>query len=342
MKIQIDRNSDTAIYRQLVDKITEGIHSKAIADGEMLPSMNDLSDALGISKETVKKAYAILRDREFIEPRQGKGFFVCGTKDRSTKRVLLLFDKLSTFRSITYNVMASRIGEKAKITIRLHNQSTELLKYYLDESLDRYDYYVISPHFPLDEETQSQVLRQLTRVPNRKLIMLDNWMKALPGNYGVVYQDFGNDIYRCLETALPQLRKYNKLNVLVLPSSLYHELICTSLKEFCSRNRIKVEFFTEITEEMLHKKEVYLLLNGQLDSELAYFAREAAAKKLKIGEDIGVISYNDFPINELVLGGLTTVSADFAMMGEIAADMILEGKLSKVRCAFRMIRRNTF
>lgn len=342
MKIQIDKQSDAPIYKQLVDNIAADIHSGAIAPGEILPSMNELSDLLGISKETVKKAYAILRDREFIEPRQGKGFFVSEPKSRTTKRVLLLFDKLSTFKSITYNVMAARIGDKAQITIRLHNQSPELLKYYLDESLDRYDYYVISPHFQLDEATQSQVLRQLGRVPNRKLIMLDNWVKALPGNYGVVYQDFENDIYSCLDTYLPELRKYKKLNVLVMPSSLYHGLISNSLKLFCTKNNIKVEFHDNVTSDILRKNEVYLLLNGQLDSELAYIAREAAAKKLKIGADIGVISYNDSPINELVLGGLTTVSADFAKMGEIAADMILDGKLSKVRCDFRMIRRNTF
>jgi len=217
-----------------------------------------------------------------------------------------------------------------------------LLKYYLDESLDRYDYYVISPHFSLDKETQSRVLKQLGRVPNRKLIMLDNWVKAMPGNYGVVYQDYEHNIYECLENALPELRKYNKLNVVVLPSSLYHEIISESLKDFCAKYKIQVEFYTSVSPEMLRQNEVYLLLNGQIDSELADLAREASAKNIKIGKDIGVISYNDFPLNELVLGGLTTVSADFARMGEIAADMILEGKMSKVRCDFRMIRRKTF
>ncbi len=47
-------------------------------------------------------------------------------------------------------------------------------------------------------------------------------------------------------------------------------------------------------------------------------------------------------MNELVLGGLTTVSTDFWEMGRLAADMITGHKLGKLRCPFRMNRRHTF
>ena len=38
-----------------------------------------------------------------------------------------------------------------------------------------------------------------------------------------------------------------------------------------------------------------------------------------MGEDVSVISYNDSPINEIILNGLTAVSTDFEQMGELGA-----------------------
>ena len=73
------------------------------------------------------------------------------------------------------------------------------------------------------------------------------------------------------------------------------------------------------------------------DGCVAYDVFESATRK-----DVFIISYNDFALNDVVLGGLTTISADFAEMGRLAAQMIITGKLEKVHCPFRMNRRHTF
>ena len=84
------------------------------------------------------------------------------------------------------------------------------------------------------------------------------------------------------------------------------------------------------------------MLNSQHDTGLLDISRSAARLGMKVGEDISVISYNDSPINEIILNGLTSVSTDFEQMGETAAQMILDRSLSKIRCDFRLIRRSTF
>ena len=103
-----------------------------------------------------------------------------------------------------------------------------------------------------------------------------------------------------------------------------------------------VEFHYEVSKDNVRPNEVYLMINSQHDSGILSFSRIAGKLGLKIGEDVSVISYNDSPLNEIILGGLTAVSADFAQMGELAAQMILDQNLSKVKCDFRLIRRNTF
>jgi len=338
--LKTDDNSP--LYKQLVRNVISAIRSGKLKPGQSLPSMNELAEQLNVSKETVKKAYSILRDTEYITAIQGKGVFVNSPESRQGVRILFLFDKLSAYKEITFNAFVSRIGDKAQCILRFHNQSVDLLRYYLDESLDRYDYYVIAPNFPLDDETQAEVRRQMIRVPYRKLIMVDNWISSVKGNYGAVYQDFEHDVCGVLSGVLEDLRKYRKLNVVTLPSSLYHKPITQSLKSFCKKNGIKAEFHNGLTNASIRKNEVYLLLNGQLTSELNNIAKLSAENKLYIGKDIAIISYNETSICELVLGGLTTVSADFEKMGTLAAQMILDKEMKKIKCDFNIIRRATF
>ncbi len=44
---------------------------------------------------------------------------------------------------------------------------------------------------------------------------------------------------------------------------------------------------------------------------------------LKLGKDVGVISYNDTPLKEILSDGITTVSTDFIHMGKSIARQIL-------------------
>ena len=212
----------------------------------------------------------------------------------------------------------------------------------VEENLDLFDYYVITPHFPLDAASQKRVLKILTRIPNRKLILVDHWMKELPGNYGAVYQDFANDAYEGLGYGLKKLKTCSRFNVVTLPSSLYYASVGKAVERFCRDNGIAVEFHTEITPEIIREKEVYLILNSQYDLGLIELVRRARERNYRVGRDISIISYNESPINEIILNGLTTISTDFRQMGVLVARMILEKSLSKVKCDFQMIRRNTF
>lgn len=304
--------------------------------------MNELAVNLNISKETVKKAYAFLRSKGLINATQGKGFYVAGENGSRKIRILILFDKLSSTKQLLFTSFASTIKDSAEITIRLHNQQVELMKYYIDENLDIYDYFVVTPHFPLDDESQKAAVRQLRRIPNRKLILLDHNIPGLPGNYGSVYQDFGNDAYDGLKQGLRKLKKLPQLNVVTEISSLYHPYIIQAVSRFCDDYDIKYELYYDVAPEIIRPREVYLILNGQLDLGLVDLVNAAKEKHMKPGKDFSIISYNEAPINEIILNGLTTISTDFAQMGQFAARMILDQDFQKIRCDFMMTRRNTF
>ena len=339
--IQIRPESATPIYKQIVRQVEQAIRAGALPADALLPSMNALAADFGISRETVKKAYGILRDRGLVEPRQGKGFYVACAGRRAKTSVLLLFDKLSIYKQVIFSSFSEALGPDAEITILTHDQNLDLFEYHLDNSLDRYDYYLVTPHFPLHPAAQKRALKLLRRIPNRKLILLDRDLPDLPGHYGSVYQDFSNDAYNGLRSVLAQLEACRAIHVVTLPASLYGAWIAKAVGRFGADFGIEVRYARAVPAR-LQKGEVYLLLNSQLDSALVDLSRASDAQGLNIGRDIFVISYNEFPLNEVVLGGLTTLSTDFSQMGRLAAQMIRTGSLAKRHCDFRLTRRASF
>lgn len=329
-------------FKQIINQIEESIRNGSLESGEMLPSMSELAGSLGISKETVKKSYSILRDQGVIDSKRGVGYFIAYPSSNQRKRILLLFDKLSVVKETLFDSFAAAIGDQAEINIYLHNQQIELLDYYVQKYLDSYDWFVVTPHFPMDDRTQRQVLTILRRIPIRKLILLDRKLDNLVGNYGAVYQDYATDAALGLSEAADELREVGKLNVITSRSSLYHAYTCKSVEDFCLANGINCVFHTNVTPGIVHAGEVYLILNGQLDMELISLVRVSRAKNLKPGKDFRIIAYNDSPVSEIVLDGLTTISTDFEQMGRLAARMILDNAPRKIKCDFGMIRRGTF
>ena len=66
MIIQIDFNSDEAIYVQLQNQIIMGIATDMLREGDMLPSVRQMAETVGINMHTVNKAYTVLKQDGFI------------------------------------------------------------------------------------------------------------------------------------------------------------------------------------------------------------------------------------------------------------------------------------
>lgn len=66
MVIEIDFNSNEAIYTQLMNQIILGIATSRLQKGDALPSVRQLADTIGINMHTVNKAYSLLRQEGFV------------------------------------------------------------------------------------------------------------------------------------------------------------------------------------------------------------------------------------------------------------------------------------
>ena len=343
MDFKINSRAKYSIYKQIVEQVERGVRDGSLTPGEQRPSMNVLADRHRISRETVKKAYGILVDRGFVEPLHGKGFYVKDiTRSGARSKILVVFDKFSVYKQIAFDAFAETLPPGTELNILSHDQNPDLLEYFLDTHLDSYDYYVIAPHFPGDdEEVQKRVVKLLERVPVRKLILIDNLQAGMRGNFGSVYQDFDNDIHDCLAKNISPSTHLGRLRVVTLASSMYGPRITKSVERFAAERGIEAECMYGIPETV-NKGDTFLLLNSSLDAGLVELSRKIRENGYEVGKDVKIISYNEYPMNELILGGLTTVSTDFPEMGRLAAEMINNHNLVKIRNPFHMTRRKSF
>lgn len=82
MVIEIDFNSDEAIYMQLRNQIIMGIATSQFQEGDMLPSVRQLADTIGINMHTVNKAYTVLRQEGYVKVDRRKGAMIAIDIDR--------------------------------------------------------------------------------------------------------------------------------------------------------------------------------------------------------------------------------------------------------------------
>ena len=82
MIIEIDFNSDEAIYLQLRNQIIMGIATAQFQEGDSLPSVRQLADTIGINMHTVNKAYTVLKQEGYVKVDRRKGAVIAIDIDR--------------------------------------------------------------------------------------------------------------------------------------------------------------------------------------------------------------------------------------------------------------------
>lgn len=83
MLIEVDFNSDEAIYIQLCNQIIIGIATSMIQEGDSLPSVRRLADTIGVNMHTVNKAYSILKREGYISLDKRRGAVIALAADKA-------------------------------------------------------------------------------------------------------------------------------------------------------------------------------------------------------------------------------------------------------------------
>jgi len=340
--INIDHSSRVPKYKQVVDSIKVGISNGKLELNQRIPSINGLSEEFYLSRDTVEKAYKILKREKIITPIAGKGFYIVKTDLRINYKVFFVMNKLSTYKLHIYNSFIRSMGGEAEVNLQIYHCDEILFCNQIEKSLGQYDKYVIMPHFKNDEmkhlTASKKIIDTISRIQEDRVIIIDNKIQGYEAPVQI-YQDFENDIYGALESFLDKIKNYNKI-ILVYPEETvypYPRRILHGFRKFCVRYDMPFEIIDEIYDDMvLNNGDLFVVID---ESALVDLMKQIRNKGMCLGEDIGIISYNDTPLKELL--DISVITTDFAAMGRKTAEMILSNETGNVKNPFMSINRKS-
>jgi len=333
--VRIDESSITPKYIQLINSILYGLQSGEIEKGKILPSINEFSCTLGTARNTVEKAYKELKKMDIIRSIPGKGYFVIQTEFEKPIKILLLFNKLSTHKKIIYDAFTSSLGDNIALDLYIYNSDYNLFKKILKGKINEYAKFVIIPHFIENKEEGYNLINTL---PKERLVLMDKLIDNVKGEFGAVYENFETDIFCALEELNSKLSKYKTLNIIFPTQSCYSKKILIGFLRFCYQYNFNYNIISCLTHAEIEKSAVYIIL---IEDDLVELIERSKQMKLKVGKDIGIISYNETPSKRIMLDGITTISTDFKMMGEKAAEILKSNSIEHIEIPFKIICRKS-
>ena len=341
--IKIDENSRVPKYQQIVDSIINNISMGNLEMDQKIPSINLFSEEFYLSRDTVEKAYNILKQRNIISAIKGKGYYITRTKLISKVNILFLVNKLSTYKMRIYNSFLNSLVPNSHTDLHIYHCDESLFLNLLDKYKSAYDYYIIMPHFKNENlqhiSSTGAIVEAINKIPKDKLIIMDNFKLPDSKEITAVYQDFENDIYDALKKGIDRILKYKKIMLIYPEKSIYPypKRILYGFIRFCEEYKLDYEILNEIYDDMILKKGDLFITIEEFD--LVSLIKQLREDEFKLGQDIGIISYNDTPLKELL--GITVISTDFKVMGETVSDMIINRKKEQIKVPFNFIDRDS-
>lgn len=331
--IKVDEYSITSKYLQIANSVIREIKNANIQVGDNMPSINELSFELDIARDTVERGYKHLKNIGIIDSVPRRGYFIKNIEFKSPLKIFLLFNKLSEHKKKIYDSFFATLGDHAVIDFYIYNNDFSLFKRFLSNKRNDYTNYVIIPHFIEGGENAYEIINT---IPKEQLLLLDKAIKNVTGEYAAVYENFEVDIYKALTEAVDQLSKYQTLKIIFPNNSYYPPEILKGFKNFCQDNAFSYKIISDIIDEPISAGEVYI---NVMEKDLISLTEKVLSLNLKVGEEVGIISYNEIPLKKIILNGITTISSDFNQMGKIAAELILSNSREHVEVPFKLTLR---
>lgn len=327
--MKLEFNHKNTKVRQLTEYVQKYIAENALKVGDKLPSINHLSRSCHVSRDTVFKAFLMLKDKGIVDSIHGKNYYVT---DSSTN-ILLLLDEYSPFKEALYNRLIEKLPSNYKVDLWFHQYNKNLFEAILKEAVGRYSKYLVMNY---DNEKLSDIL---TRIDKRKLLLID-FGKFDKEGYSFACQDFDEAFYNALDSIKSKLKKYKKI-VFVFNKHHKHpasskEYFCT----FCLNNAFEFEIVDEITAKSVVKEQFfYLVIKPQ---DVVEIVKKGKANGLKSGRDYGLLAYNDSPFYEVIENGISSIGIDWEEMGNIAANFVKKDEPIHTYLPTKIIKRDSF
>ena len=306
--LEINHDSDIPKYQQIVNGINNAIAEHLLNKGDALPSVNSLCQNNQLSRDTVFKAYSVLKDQKIIESVPNKGYYVLG----ETRKVLLVLDTFKAYKEVLYHSFVNNLPDNIITDVQFHHYNIDNFKTIINNSIGKYYKYVVMNF------DNKEIPSILSVIANEKLLLIDwNIHSKAKSNY--IFQDFGKSFYQCLVEGKTLFEKYQEIHF-VYPDYTYHSKETLEyFKKFCVDFDFKSKVITKVKGFELKSGIAYISVS---DRFLGQFLEQCREKNLEPGKDVGFLSYNETPMKKFIYKGISVVSTDFKELGTKGAEFV--------------------
>lgn len=299
-------------YKQVVNYVIDGINEGQLKKGDWIPSINEFRKKYNLSRDTVFAGISDLKSRGIIDSTIGVGYYIVSTRFTLKHKILLLFNEFNEFKEDLYNSFIENIDKTSSVELYFHNYNRKVFETLIHDANGKYTTYVLMPG-------KFQGLDPLLQSISGKVFLLDHCHVELKGKYSSVTQNFGKDTYEALKFGSEHIiGKYKQIFMVQGEAKEPYERY-DGLQIFCKEYGFKHKYLDSAANKKIKNGDLFILVN---DRDLVDVLKQAEKQSLILGQDFGIISYNDTPLKEILAGGITTLSTDFKLMGKTMASLI--------------------
>lgn len=303
--ISINSALAVPVYRQIVESIRDNIEKGKLHQNDKLPSVNSVAATFSLARGSVFSAYNELRAVGIIDSIPGKGYFVVSTQTRQVQKLFLMLSSFSAQKAAFYNAFIAALPEVFTVDLYFHNHNSRYFSSQITEQAAYYSLFVIEPL--IDENT----LSALSIIDKRKVYLLQNGYRELRSLYNGLYIRGDKDFFEFLSGCETLGKKYKQL-ILSGPSETWPGELMKGFKKFAKSAPLPCSIQEKPDLNAVKKGEAFLLNN---DEVLASLIEKAGEMSWKIGRDLGLLSFQNHPLNKVAGNGISCFYYDQAGMG---------------------------
>jgi DNA-binding transcriptional regulator YhcF (GntR family) len=333
---KIEGNSKMPKYQQLVNSLVNEIDMGRLKSGERLPSINETSEECLLSRDTVERAYTELHRLGIITSVYRKGYFIADRDPSKSKtKVFLLVGEVTDSSKSFYNSFVQASGKGVVSDLCTYNYKTDTFKDAINANLGNYHYYVIMPH--QIEETEETV-KQLKKISGEKLLLIDKQYESLMNSSSSISYNPEEEIFKTMDKCRNRLENYDTINLVLSSREYFHSEMITGFKAFCEQYEFNYQILDDMQDENLEQNNVYMCMD---DQDLVEVLKKTKQEGAKLGQEIGLVSFNDTCYNEVLGDGITVMSCNPDKLGKLAAENVMYQKRGHFYMPMELIMRSS-
>lgn len=300
--------------------ILSNIQNGEWVDGEMIPSINQITSIFNVSRETVRLSLDNLIQRGVLQAKQGKGYFIVA-RNKISVRVALLCKIDGVYIKPIYQGLSDETGENFSIQVNEIRQPENILKSLLEDFITRQaiDQILVIP-VPGKEEETDKILK-----PFKRRIRI-GWIDKSPKH--TKDPVFICDYKSCVNLAVDHLKVQGVKQLFYFSRNLDDNSVFTKMRKAFKHAVPQNSKRASIISDWFHilsivkNSQESIGIMAESDTEAVFLLSRLKANNIKIPQQVSIISCDNSEITDLVTPSITSIDPGFIELGREARSWI--------------------